>query len=338
MKASLLFCALSLTILQSFAEDDPVASADAAWKARDFARAAELIAKPAAAGNAAALYLKGRMAETGRGAAQSPAEAARLYQQAMDKGNADATGAYGRCLIGGTGGVAKDEARGLFLIRKAAEAGSAAAMTILGEFAARGIGQEADPRTAAFWYERAANEKEPLGYIGLAQLYDTGTPGLPKDEARATALILEAAKLGEPLAMNEMGIRYQSGRGISMDNVAAVGWFSLAAQHDFPAAQVNLGNCYESGNGCVKDYTRAGASYAAAAKQGHPLGQFMLASLFERGLGGDTNKVFAYVNYSRSAAGGFKEAEAKRDEVKASLSAEQLKEAAKLLEAPSTKP
>jgi TPR repeat protein len=334
MKPLPLLSALMLAVSLCRSADDPVAAATAAWKARDFAKAAELAAKPAADGNAAALYLKGRMAESGRGAPLSLTEAAKDYQQAMDKGNADAAGACGRFLIGGLGGMEKDEARGLFLIRKAAEAGSPAAMNILGEFAERGVGQEADPRTAAFWYERAAREKEPMGCVGLAHLYDRGVPGTPKDENRATGLILDAARMGEPLAMNEMGIRYQNGRGIQIDNVAAIGWFSLAAQHDFAAAQVNLGNCYENGNGCLRDYNRAGASYAAAAKLGNPIGQFMLASLFERGLGGESNKVFAYINYSRAAAGGFKEAEAKRDELKAALTPEQLKEAAKLMEPP----
>jgi TPR repeat protein len=313
------------------AQEDPVAAANAAWAARDYAKAAQLSDAPAAAGNAAALYMKGRMAETGRGAAQSHAAAAKFYQQAMEKDNAEATSAYGRYLVAGLGGVEKDEKRGLFLIRKAAEAGSSGAMTILGEFADRGVGQEPDPRTAAFWYQRAAAEKDPLGCMGLAQLYDRGVPGLVKDEGRATALVLDAVKLGEPLAMNEMGIRYQHGRGVVADSVAAVGWFSLAAQHDLAAARINLGNCYESGNGCVKDYNRAGANYAAAAKQGHPVGQFLLASLFERGLGGEVNKLSAYVNYHRSASGGFKDAESKRDELKAALSAEQLKEAEKLL-------
>ena len=67
-----------------------------------------------------------------------------------------------------------------------------------------------------------------------------------------------------------------------------------------------------------------------------PYSQTMLGSLFERGLGSEVNKVYAYINYFRAAAGGFKEAEAKRDEMKAALTPEQLKEAAKLMEAPST--
>jgi uncharacterized protein len=326
MKRTLLFLLSAATL-----HADPIADARAAWKARDYAKAVQLLDAPDTAAKPDAIYLKAMMAETGRGAAQSHTEAARLYREAMDKGSRDATAASGRYRITGLGGVEKDEAQGIFLIRKAAEAGSTAAMTLLGDFALSGTGQDADPRTAAFWYQRASAEKDPLGYLGLARLYDAGAAGLVKDESRASSLVMEAAKLGEPLAMNEMGLRYQQGRGMAMDNVAAVGWFSMAAQHDLAAAMVNLGNCYETGNGCLPDADRAGSNYALAAKQGHPVGQFMLASLFERGAGTKANPVYAYMNYFRSAAGGYKEAEAKRDAVKATLSNEQLAEAEKLL-------
>jgi len=327
MKRLLLFLALP-----SLALADAVADAKAAWKARDYPKAVKLLEPQEVAGHADALYLKGMMAETGRGASQSHKEAARLYREAMDKGSNDATAAWGRYLITAAGGVEKDAERGLFFIRKAAEGGSTAAMTLLGDFALSGTGQEADPPTAAFWYQRASAEKDPLGYLGLAKLYDAGVAGLAKDESRATVMVLEAAKLGEPLAMNDMGVRYQSGKGMAQDNVAAIGWFSMAAQHDLAAALVNLGNCYETGNGCVPDMDRAGQNYSAAAKQGHPLGQYLLAALFERGAGTEKpNPVFAYVNYTRSAAGGYKEAEAKRDALKTVLTKEQLAEAEKVL-------
>src|SRR5687767_1680427 len=94
MKPSLILCTLLLMAAPCAAAGDPVADAKAAWKARDYAKAAELITGLAAQGNAAALYLKGLMAETGHGLPHTPADAAKLYKQAMDKGNADATGAY----------------------------------------------------------------------------------------------------------------------------------------------------------------------------------------------------------------------------------------------------
>lgn len=329
MKRTLIFLLLAAALN---AADDPIAAAKAAWKQRDYAKAVQLLDAPEVAGKADAIHLKAMMAETGRGAPQSHAEASKLYREAMDKGSRDATAAWGRYLITGLGGVKKDEAQGLFHIRKAAEAGSTSAMTLLGDFALSGTGQEADPRTAAFWYQRASADKDPQGYLGLARLYDAGAAGLVQDASRATALVLEAARLGEPLAMNEMGLRYQQGRGLAMDNVAAIGWFSMAAQHELAAGMVNLGNCYETGNGCLPDADRAGANYAAAAKQSHPVAQFMLGSLFERGVGTTANPVFAYVNYTAAATAGYKEAEAKRDAVKATLTPEQLAEAEKIIQ------
>ena len=182
MKRTLSFLLLVAAVS---AADDPVADAKAAWKARDYAKVTQLLA--AAAGKPDAVFLQALMAETGRGAEMSPAAAAKLYREAMEKGSRDATAAWGRYLITGAGGVPKDQAQGLFLIRKAAEAGSPAAMTLMGDFALNGTGQEADPRTAAFWYQRASAEKEPSGFLGLAKLYDAGAAGLVKDEVRARA-------------------------------------------------------------------------------------------------------------------------------------------------------
>ena len=334
MRSIPLFSLFALTALTLPAADDPIAAARAAWKAGDYSKAGEVLTTPAAAESTAALVLRGQKAETGRGAPHSHAEALKLYRQAMDKGNEDAMAACGRYLISGTGGSEKDPEKGLFLIRKAAESGSGSAMALLGDFALNGVGQEPDPKAAAFWYQRASAKMEPIGFLGLARLYDAGTGGLIQDEARGTSLVLDAARLGEPQAMHEMGLRYQAGRGVLRDNVAAVGWFSMAVQYELPAAMVQLGNCYETGNGCLNDIDKAGRQYAAAAKLGFPAGQFMLGSLFERGAGIKPNPVFAYVNYTRAAAGGYKEAEAKRDNLKATLTPTQLVEATKLLAGP----
>jgi uncharacterized protein len=326
----LLTAAVLFTVPLPAAEEASTAALKA-WKARDYTAAAKLLEAPLAAGEPAALFLKARMAETGRGAPPSLTEAAKLYQQAAGKGSADAGAALGRFTIAGLGGIEKDTERGLFLIRKAAESGSTAAMKLMGDLALGGAGQEPDAKTALFWYQRAAQEKDANGYLGLAVLYDAGAAGLVKDDARATSLVLEAVKTGEPLAMNEMGLRYQTGRGIARDNVAALGWFSMAAQHDLPAAHVNLGLAYRTGNGCLTDFDRAGQHFASGARLGFAPAQFHLAVMFETGEGTEKQPVFAYVNYTRAAAGGVKEAEAKRDALKSALTPAQLAEAEKML-------
>jgi TPR repeat protein len=66
------------------------------------------------------------------------------------------------------------------------------------------------------------------------------------------------------------------------------------------------------------------------AKLNYPPAQYGLARLFENGQGTAKNPVYAYVNYTL-AAPAIPEAAKKRDALKASLSAAQLQEAAKLL-------
>ena len=115
------------------------------------------------------------------------------------------------------------------------------------------------------------------------------------------------------------------------DGVAAIGWLTLATQHGLPAALINLGNCYEVGNGVLIDLNRAGEYYGAAAKAGSPVAQMIIGRLFEEGKGTAKNPAFAYVNYTRAADGGIQEAAKKRDEIKATLTPAQLKEAETIL-------
>jgi TPR repeat protein len=317
-------CALSAAQLTA----GPVEDAEAAWKLGDMKKAASLLEPAVKAGDAAALYLQGRWHELGAGAAKSDELAVTHYEKAAEKGSLPAKAAWGRMLATGKGGDDKRE-RGRFLVGEAAEAGSMDALMLLAQIALQS--QPPDDGAALFYYRKAMEQKHPAAMVAVAGFFDDGR-GVVKDEQRATALVLEAAKLGEPLAMNEMGLRYQNGRGVVKDNVAAVGWFSMGAQYGLPAAQVTLGNCYESGNGCRADADLAGRNYSAAAKQGHPAGQFLLAGLFERGAGTAANPVFAWVNYSRAAKSEYPGAAAKAAEILAKLTPEQKAEGAKLME------
>ena len=112
---------------------------------------------------------------------------------------------------------------------------------------------------------------------------------------------------------------------------------TLATQNGLQSAFINLGNCYEVGNGVRIDFVRAGENYAAAAKSGSAVAQMMIARLFEEGKGTPKNAAYAYVNYTRAAAGGIEEAGKKRDELKPKLSSAQLKEAEGILAAPPVK-
>jgi hypothetical protein len=204
-------------------------------------------------------------------------------------------------------------------------------MTVLGEMALRATSREKNAEEAAFWFQKAAVSGHAAALRGLASLHDAGIGGLPRDPRRASLLLREAGRLGDALAMNELGLRYQSGTGVPADETAALGWFLRGAQYGSAAAMVNLGICYGNAAGCARDYDLAGRHFAAAAKLGHPIGQFCLAELFAAGRGTAPNPVFAYVNFERAARGGHEPAIARRDAIRATLSTEQLAEAERLL-------
>lgn len=81
------------------------------------------------------------------------------------------------------------------LLRPLARSGDAAAETLLGVAAARGLTGEPDPAVAAAWYFRAARRGFRPAQLALADAYRRGE-GLPRDEAKAAAL--ERAANGGP--------------------------------------------------------------------------------------------------------------------------------------------
>ncbi len=114
-------------------------------------------------------------------------------QQASAKGNPKAEAQLGELLLRGEG-IAKDAARGLALLEKAARAGQSAAAFRIGMLLAHGEG------------------------------------GVAKDPARALAYFRAAAAGGETEAFFNIGAAYASARGVKRDYGEALGWLIVARQ------------------------------------------------------------------------------------------------------------
>jgi uncharacterized protein len=308
--------------------------AQEAAQAGDFTKALALLEAEAAKGSGEAANAVGELKMGGRAGKSTPADAMKWFQKAADAGFAQGHFNLGRLLHVGAPDVPRDDDRAKFHMQQAAEGGFAPAQVQLGKLLEASVdllGRDPDWKEPRTWFEKAAAQGNIDGQLALVRYLDEGMGG-PRDSQRATELCIQAAKAGSPVAMNEIGVRYQKGLGMRQDSVAAVGWFTLASQHGLPAAMVNLGNCYERGNGLVINYNKAGEYYAAAAKANHPIGQYLLGQMFEEGRGTDVNLAYAYVNYLRAAANGAKEAETKRDAVRKRLTPSQVREVEKLLE------
>lgn len=118
-----------------------------AYRAREFAKAAELWRPLADQGVAVAQYRLGILYAEGKGVEQNDATAFTWMQRAAAQGNADAQYDIGASYFGG-------------------------------------IGVEKSEKEAAKWFLRAANQGNPLAQLNLGLLYASGN-GVPQDNVEA---------------------------------------------------------------------------------------------------------------------------------------------------------
>ena len=126
------------------------------------------------------IYKLASIAEAGVAGPPDPAEAARLYQRALDLGSAEAANELGSLYFTGNG-VAQDRDRAIALWRRAAEGGDSAAYGNLAN-AAR---QDGDLPEAGRWARRGAEAGEPEAMVMYARDLLSGQEGFTRDPAAA---------------------------------------------------------------------------------------------------------------------------------------------------------
>lgn len=94
----------------------------------------------------------------------------------------------------------------------------------------------------------------------------------------AFATLSAAAKRGDPVAQNNLGVCHYIGQAVVPDRKLAVYWYRLSADQGFPHAQANLARCYATGEGVWKDEAEAYA-YASLAGLSQPGMAELLAGL-----------------------------------------------------------
>ncbi|WDS02948.1 tetratricopeptide repeat protein [Burkholderia ambifaria] len=139
------------------------------------------------------------------------------------------------------------------------------------------------------WLETAAADRKAdspaarRAQLALGKALLLGSGDIPKDYARARALLGEAAGQGDPAAAYYLGLIYRSGYGTAADPVQAAHWFELASRADIPAADFMLANAYRDGSGVPRDEARALALYRRAAEHELPEAVQTLAMAYRNG-------------------------------------------------------
>jgi TPR repeat protein/capsular polysaccharide biosynthesis protein len=297
----------------------------------------------AAAGNAEAQFILGRLHADGDGLQQHRGEAVRWFKTAAEQGHAAAQLSLAMMYLHGVG-VPRDPAKAGEWYARAAAQGLAAAPARAAPLHLVGEGAASDHQTAARWRERAAGRGESEAETALALLYLRGH-GVPRDIARAEALLRRAAERGHGPAALQLG-HLCSGRhgapareseatdwykaaamagqlegqllvahnllngiGCAADAAAAAQWLRKAAEQGDAGAQFQLGALYYLGQGVARDPAAAGKWYRLAAEQGDRFAQHNLAEMLLTGAGVDQDPHQAVAWYRKAAEQGLAEAE-----------------------------
>ena len=131
-------------------------------------------------------------------------------------------------------------------------------------------------------------------------------------EAEAFECYRAACKLGNPVAMGNLGYCYQTGRGVKADNRLAAYCFERACELDDPGSMLKMGDfCFHGKGGLPKDRTRAVGYYLRAyeiASGAAEPDETLLAELCYRlgickkdGLGTEKNTEEAYEYFQATA-------------------------------------
>lgn len=314
--------------------------------------------KAANAGDVPSMLLLGRLYDGQFG--QTPLVNAKTaydyFLKAAEKGDPSAMVAVGIRLLK-SDAVAADEKKGIEWLNKAIEAKNYAGWLALGDYQAN---IKEDPKAALAFFDKGAEAGHADCMLRAASFYMEGK-GTKKDEERAVELLqksaeagnaqahlflastimatekpdigkayghlLTAANSGMPLAQNELGLFYLSGKMGVADISAAISWFGRAAQAGLAAAQNNLGALHERGAGVPQSYENAAKLYTLAAQQGNPSATLAIARFNAGGAAMPVNKPLGWALASIALEAGEKTAEVVIKDIEKNMTKEELAKA-----------
>ena len=162
-----------------------------------------------------------------------------------------------------------------------------------------GLGKrEVDPAAAAIWFRRAADQGHARAQSQLGVLFETGK-GLPADRDEALLWYGKAASQGLPAAQVNVGLLL-----MTSNPVVALESLRKAARSGNARAMSSIGYMTEVGLGTAESPQEAVGWYGAAAVLGDRYGQMSLGRAWGEGIALDQDLVRARWWLSRSAANG----------------------------------
>jgi len=255
--------------------------------AKNYAEAMRLYRQAADLGNVNATVNLGLQYTFGWGVTKDYGEAVRFFRKAADTGNSRGLSSLGLMYRNGWG-VAKDPVEAVRLFRKAADLGDANATNNLGQMYQSGSGVPKDYEEAVRLYRTAIDRGNPNAMVSLGEMYAEGK-GVARNYEEAERLFRKAADLGSSSAFHGLAWMYRNGFGVAKDYGEAARLYRKAVDLGNSSAMTSLGYMYEQALGVSKDLKEAVRLYRQAADLGNPNAIANLAWMYQSGLGLDKN-------------------------------------------------
>ena len=130
-----------------------------------------------------------------------------------------------------------------------------------------GRGVTKDLKTAAQWYQKAADKGFAPAQFRLGSFYEKGL-GVERSAAKAKELYQLSADQGNASAMHNLAVLFASGAAGPADNDSAAKWFVKAAELGVSDSQYNLGILAAKGLGVPQSLEESYKWFALTAKSG----------------------------------------------------------------------
>lgn len=132
-----------------------------------------------------------------------------------------------------------------------------------------------------------------------------------QDYATALRLWQPLAEQGDAASQFNLGLMYDTGRGVPEDDATAVNWYRQAAEQQYAKAQFSLGAMYQRGDGVAQDFAQAAKWFRLAADQRNAKARYQLAYMYERGEGVPRDRKEGVKLFNQAAEQGLAEAQVK---------------------------
>lgn len=154
---------------------------------------------------------------------------------------------------------------------------------------------------ARYWYNRAARKGHVMAMNNLGVIYDMGR-GIKADKKLAFDWFLRAAEGGNSVAMSNVGLFYRYGRAGTKNEKRALSWYLKSAEKGYSRAMYEAGLMYEYGRGTDKSYASALYWYRKSAEKNYKSAMRALGRMYEKGIGVPKNAATSKSWYDKAKA------------------------------------